>query len=284
MVAIPSLVFAVLVRLLLKDPRTVKREKRAREEAATSNPAFSAWMGGAEASPSGYVRMEELDFTKFMRILDLRTNMLVFAQSLPGCIPLSCIVTFLADYLSVEQGMQVQASTAVTATFGVSCLCFAVSGGLFGQRIYSKRKDLLPLLIGCTTCFAPIPFIILVNSSRSSVTTDAGRPTVWALFLALLGGVSATAGPNIRAILMNVNDSEVRGTVFSAFTLFDDLGKGIGPSIIVAMTAVFGRRASYTLAFSLWWVSAVLLLSLRKTLPADAARSGGSFLPLTKNK
>ena len=25
-----------------------------------------------------------------------------------------------------------------------------------------------------------------------------------------------------------VNDSEVRGTVFSAFTLFDDLGKGLG--------------------------------------------------------
>ena len=39
------------------------------------------------------------------------------------------------------------------------------------------------------------------------------------------------AGPNIRAVLMNVNPSERRGTVFSAFTLCDDLGKGLGPSI-----------------------------------------------------
>ena len=30
---------------------------------------------------------------------------------------------------------------------------------------------------------------------------------------------------------MNVNPSERRGTVFSAFTLCDDLGKGLGPSI-----------------------------------------------------
>mmetsp|Transcript_101705 Transcript_101705/g.283170 ORF Transcript_101705/g.283170 Transcript_101705/m.283170 type:complete len:528 (-) Transcript_101705:167-1750(-) len=278
-VAFPALACAVLVRVLLVDPRTERREKRAKEASAVENPAFAAWMGGEEASPAGYVRMEELDFTKFRRILDVRTNMLVFAQALPGCIPLSCIVTFLADYLAVEQGMKVQASTAVTAVFGVSCLCFAVSGGIFGQRLYSRRKDKLPLLIGTTTSLAALPFIILVNSPRSAVTSASGRPTAWAFLLALTGGCAAVAGPNIRAILMNVNDSEVRGTVFSAFTLFDDLGKGLGPSIIVAATSVLGRRLSYTLAFSLWWLSGAILLSMRDSLPRDAARSASSLLP-----
>jgi len=279
-VALPALVCAVLVRLLLVDPRTERREKRAREESAVQNPAFAAWMGGEEASPAGYVRMEELDFTKFRRILDVRTNMLIFAQALPGCIPLSCIVTFLADYLAVEQGMKVQASTAVTAVFGVSCLCFAVTGGILGQQLYNRRKDRLPLLIGVTSSLAALPFIVLVNSPRSAVTAESGRPTAWALLLALLGGCAAVSGPNIRMILMNVNDSEVRGTVFSAFTLFDDLGKGLGPSIIVAATSVLGRRASYTLAFSLWWLSGAVLLSMRSALPRDVARSGGSLLPL----
>merc|ERR1712039_63157 len=106
---------------------------------------------------------------------------------------------------------------------------------------------------------------------------SSGSPTIWAIFLALLGGSAAVAGPNIRAILMNVNESETRGTVFSAFTLFDDLGKGLGPSIIVAATAIFGRRASYTFAFMLWWLSGTFLYSLRKTLPRDAARGGGSL-------
>lgn len=278
-VALPALACAVVVRLFLVDPRTAQRLKRSKEEAEIQNPAFAAWLGGEEATPSGYIRMDELDFTKFRRILDLKSNLLIFAQSLPGCIPLSVIVTFLPDFFAVEQGMKVTSSTVVTAIFGLSCLGFAVSGSLLGQRLYNRRKDLMPLLISATTSFAPLPFIILVNSSKTSVTTASGQPTFWAIFLALLGGSAAVAGPNIRAILMNVNDSENRGTVFSAFTLCDDLGKGLGPSIIVAATAVIGRRASYTLAFMLWWLSGALLFNLRKTLPRDAARGGGSLLP-----
>lgn len=278
-VSIPALACAIIVRLVLVDPRSEKRKERAREDAAMANPAFSAWMGGEDANPAGYIRMEELDFTKFQRVLHVRTNMLIFAQSLPGCIPIACIVTFLADYLAVEQGMSVQASTAVTAVFGVSCLCFAVSGGLFGAQVYSKRKEKLPVLIGTMTCVAAIPFILLVNSPQSAVTSASGRPTVWAFFLALLGGCGAVAGPNIRAILMNVNDAETRGTVFSAFTLFDDLGKGLGPSIIVAVTSVLGRRLAYTMAFSLWWLSGAVLISLKEPLAKDVARCSGSLLP-----
>merc|ERR1711879_222853 len=133
-------------------------------------------------------------------------------------------------------GMQVQASTAVTAIFGVSCLCFALSGGMLGQRLLNGHRQHLPLLMSAATCCAVVPFMILVISPQKAITTPEGRPTVLAMFLALLGGCAAVTGPNIRAILMNVNDGEVRGTCFSAFTLTDDLGKGLGPSIIVAMT------------------------------------------------
>merc|ERR1719284_2065840 len=101
------------------------------------------------------------------------------------------------------------------------------------------------------------------------VTSEVGRPTTFCLFLAMLGGSGAFTGPNIRAMLMNVNGSEVRGTVFSAFTLTDDLGKGLGPSIIVAMTYLFGRRLAYTMAFSSWWISGALLFAMRYSLPRD---------------
>lgn len=279
-VSIPALACAVLVRVFLVDPRTVRRQKKAKEDSAMANPAFSAWMGGADdISNVGYVRMEELDLLKFRRILDVRTNVLIFAQALPGCIPISCICTFLSDYLSVEQGMAVAASTAVTAAFGISALCFAVGGGIFGGRLYNKRKDHLPILICAATSCAAIPFMLIVNSPQSAITAPSGRPTMFALLLAVMGGCNAVTGPNIRAILMNVNDAEVRGTVFSAFTLFDDLGKGLGPSIIVVMTALFGRRGAYTLAFAMWWLSGAMLLSLRSSLPSDAARHGGSLLP-----
>lgn len=280
-VAVPAFLCAFLVRLCLVDPREERRAKAERDKLNNvSNPAFNAWMGGKEApAGEGYVRLEELDFGKFKKVLDVRTNMLVFAQSLPGCIPLSCIVTFLADYLVVEQGMAVQASTAVTAVFGVSCLCFALTGGTVGQGLYNRRKDQLCLLMAVATSLAPLPFLVLVNSPAKVVTTPLGRPTAFAFLLALLGGVGAMTGPNIRAILMNVNDSEVRGTVFSAFTLTDDLGKGLGPSIIVAMTYLFGRRLAYTMAFSCWWISGALLFAMRYSLPRDTG-IGASLLPM----
>lgn len=284
-VAVPAFVCAALVRILLVDPRTAKLAKAAREKAqeAVHNPGFASFLGGKERIDEGYMRMEELDFGKFKKVLHVRTNTIIFAQAMPGCIPLSCIVTFLADYLVNEQGMTVQASTAVTAVFGISCLCFAMSGGMIGNRLYKEARDKLPIMMSIATCCAAVPFMILVNSPKSAVTSEIGRPTALAFLLALMGGIGAVTGPNIRAILMNVNDAEVRGTVFSAFTLTDDLGKGLGPSIIVFITAIFGRRLAYTIAFSFWWLSGFLLLGLRKSLPQDAG-GGGTLLPMKRSQ
>eukprot|EP00913_Durusdinium_trenchii_P014961 g14033.t1 len=80
---------------------------------------------------------------------------------------------------------------------------------------------------------------------------------------------------------MNVNPSERRGTVFSAFTLCDDLGKGLGPSIVVALVSIFGRRKAFTMAFAAWWISGAIVTQLRHSLYADASR-GDSILPTKK--
>ncbi|CAE7768531.1 mucK [Symbiodinium pilosum] len=255
-VALPTLVCAALVRLLLADPRTQQKAKAKREEVIT-NEAFSAWMGGAEVRGEG-LSMEDLDLTKFQKVFAVKSNMLVFAQALPGCIPISVIVTFLADYLATDQGMAVEASTAVTAVFGMSCLGFGITGGILGQSLWNQRQKRMHhfcLLTAAGMLVAPLPFMLLVNSSQALITSASGRPTLFAFFLALCGGSAALAGPNIRAVLMNVNPSERRGTVFSAFTLCDDLGKGLGPSIVVALVSLLGRRRAFTLAFGSWWIS-----------------------------
>ncbi len=72
------------------------------------------------------------DLSKFQKVFAVKSNVLVFAQAgcimtmelsgascnpspcsqlkaLPGCIPISVIVTFLADYLATDQGMAVEA-------------------------------------------------------------------------------------------------------------------------------------------------------------------------------
>lgn len=281
-VAIPALACALLVRLFLKDPRT-QRKLKAKREQVVANEAFSAWSGGQDMIGEGHISIEDFDLTKFQKVLAVKSNKLIFAQALPGCIPISIIVTFLADYLVTEQGMDVQASTAVTATFGVSCLCFGIGGGILGQYLYNNRnKNYFCWLIVAGMCCAAVPFIALINSPKALITSESGRPTFFALFLALCGGSTALAGPNIRTVLMNVNPSELRGTVFSAFTLCDDLGKGLGPSFVVLLVSILGRRQAFTLAFAIWWLSGAIASGLRHSLPSDAARGGGSLLPTKK--
>merc|ERR1719401_2819673 len=126
---------------------------------------------------------------------------------------------------------------------------------------------------------AALPFMVLVHSPEGLITTPSGRPTFFAFFLALCGGCAAVAGPNIRLVLMNVNPSERRGTVFSAFTLCDDLGKGLGPSVVVTLISLFGRRTAFTMAFAGWWASAAIIAQLRISLTHDASRGADSILP-----
>ena len=66
-----------------------------------------AWAGGAKKfaeiqAEQGYIRMEDLDFSKFKEIGAVKTNKYILLQAIPGCIPISLILTFLPDYLGRE--------------------------------------------------------------------------------------------------------------------------------------------------------------------------------------
>lgn len=51
-----------------------------------------------------------------------------------------------ACQLHNPQVAAVKASTAITAVFGMSCLCFGVAGGFIGQKLWNLR------------CLAAIPY------------------------------------------------------------------------------------------------------------------------------
>ena len=52
----------------------------------------------------------------------------------------------------------------------------------------------------------------------------------------------SVAGPNLKAMLLNVNTPETRGSVFCSMYLADCIGKGIGPYIVGRMISHFGSR------------------------------------------
>eukprot|EP00435_Cladocopium_sp_Y103_P038661 s1144_g10.t1 len=201
-----------------------------------------------------------------------RSNRLFLCQAVPGCIAWSTVTTFVPDYLHKEQGLSVESATLLVSFFGASCLLWALLGAALGQRIYHRNKGHLAYLMASCTSFAVCPFLLLINSTPDALIAQmaddaqGALPSLWALSLAFLGGAAAVTNPNLKGLLMNVNSSATRGTVFALVTLTDDVGKGLGPEVVAMVVSAMGRRWALSAAISCWFLCAVLLYFSRWTL------------------
>ena len=83
----------------------------------------------------------------------------------------------------------------------------------------------------------------------------------------------AVTPPNVRAVLLNVNPPETRGTMFAFYAQVDDIGKGGGPAVVAALIVAYGRVAAFNVAVSGWLVCGAILLALRRHIDADVERA-----------
>lgn len=263
-VACISFTACILSLWKLKDPRPISSADASRT-ASSFSLAASAWRGGHKhvdsRSTAGSISMEDLKWSKFYSVLQVPTNRLIFAQSMPGCIAWSSIATFLPDFIHKELGFSVKASTGIMSVFGISGLCCSLLGSAIGQSIYNQNRSKLPPFVAACITLGAIPMLALVLFSGGSVSLT--------ILLAMLGGIAASAGPNLKGMLMNANMSSERGTVFALFNLIDNLGKGLGPSVLVCTTWMSNRRIAFAVAFCLWFVGAWIAHQLGDCLNED---------------
>ena len=86
------------------------------------------------------------------------------------------------------------------------------------------------------------------------------------------GFTIAITGPNVRAMLLNVNTPETRGSIFALYNLADDLGKGFGPVIISLLIFISNRLWAFNIANLFWLFCGVVLLFLTLVFPRDIER------------
>ncbi len=252
---------SILVFLALKDHHRQKNSARGSPKEMYNDESAQAWGGSSlnksnsgGAAPAAVLKMEDLKWSNFLTVLGLNSNKLIFAQSIPGCIATSCIGTFLPDYIHNDLGFSLSNSTALMIVFGISGLFFSMAGSAYGQMLYNTQRSQLPKFISTCTIIGAVPMILLVTVKGTSA------PGFINFLCASIGGAVATAGPNLRGILMNANCAQNRGTVFAMFSLVDNLGKSIGPSVLVLVTMLFGgnRTMGFVVVFSLWFIAAYL--------------------------
>jgi MFS-type transporter involved in bile tolerance (Atg22 family) len=150
--------------------------------------------------------------------------------------------------------------------FGISVLCWSVAGGTVGQYLYNQNKQFVPMMLAAVYAIGPFSMWGIINFGLKRGESSFG---FLAFLLAASGGIVGAGAPNIKALLMNVNPSSRRGAVFGAFTLTDNVGKGLGPILVCVIIAIGGRRFAFSCAFLLWWVAAALFLRICPTIDRD---------------
>jgi MFS family permease len=252
--AIPALLVTGLVLV------TAEPERGRHEEALQSRYQAAAVSGDP------FVYRQSMTWTKARAVFGIPTNVLGFLQGLPGCVPWGVIVAYLNDYMAQDKGLTVEAATLVLAVFGVGCMVGGIGGGVLGQRLYNRRKAYLPLFMGLSTLLGVGPMLYLINA-------EYGGAIEWVYIMAFLAGMTSTvSGSNIRAVLVNVNAPETRGTVFGFFCIMDDVGKGFGPFLAAALISRYGRRRAFSGCTWLWALCAAFLLGIAFTIERDEFR------------
>ena len=228
----------------------------------------------APAASSGSASSEEysakIDAKKLWRQLKIPSNAIILAQGLPGTVPWGMLNAYFVDFLHVQKGLTVEEGTLAVTLFGAGAACGTVVGGVVGQRVYNRQggRSAIAVVMGVTTALGALPGYFFLNVSTY------GPGNVLLHLSCLVGGVlAAVTPPNVRAVLLNVNPPETRGTMFAFYSQIDDVGKGGGPALVAALIVAYGRTRAFNVAVSGWVLCGAILLCLRRYIDADVVNA-----------
>ena len=228
----------------------------------------------APAASSGSASSEEysakIDAKKLWRQLKIPSNAIILAQGLPGTVPWGMLNAYFVDFLHVQKGLTVEEGTLAVTLFGAGAACGTVVGGVVGQRVYNRPggRSAIAVVMGVTTALGALPGYFFLNVSTY------GPGNVLLHLSCLVGGVlAAVTPPNVRAVLLNVNPPETRGTMFAFYSQIDDVGKGGGPALVAALIVAYGRTKAFNVAVSGWVLCGAILLCLRRYIDADVVNA-----------
>lgn len=133
-----------------------------------------------------------------------------------------------------------------------------------GQWLYNYQKEYMVLFAGGGILLGIGPLYYLVNADLVNISY------LLTGIITLLGGFfAAFPGPILRAVMLNVNEPELRGAALALQSLTDDLGKGLGPFVVAWFISGLGRQTAFNIAVLGWVPCALLVMSLSCCMRRD---------------
>lgn len=243
--ALPNFPIAMCFALVAAEPR------RGRSEAAL-----------AEAAESGVVPQETIRPGDVRVIFANRTNRLLFLQGIPGCIPWGLLPFWLIAFFETIRGFAKPQAAMVWELFGFGAAAGLIGWAVIGDRLFQKNPASLPRLCAAGILAGMVPCLVIVNLPMGAA------PLPYYLLALAAGFAIAVASANVKAMLMNVNRPEHRGSVFAVFNLADSLGKGIGPAL-GGLLMTFGYFVMMNVAIGFWLLCGLIMLRVASTIGPD---------------
>jgi len=215
-------------------------------------------------------------YTRRIRPADLlelfanRTNRIVFLQGLFGTVPWGILGFWIIDYLQ-DAGLSKTQGTLVLLLVGIGATVGTLGWAYVGRRVYGIAPRWLPVLISAATFAGIFPFLYVTNLIAVDPLQHRGLVALYAMAL-IAGLLAAVANANVKAILMNVNRPETRGSVFAVFHLVDNLGQGCGPLLGSLLIGALGYATTMNLAVLCWLPCAVAFLAVSRVIGGDRRR------------
>ena len=261
--SVPNFILAPLFYILAEEPKRGEGEEEVRRLLER----------GAEYS-------YRLSMAALKESLKTRTNLLVFTQGIFGTIPWGVLMYWLVSFLIVSRGMSKETATFVLLILGIATIVGTILGGYVGDYFERRSPGGRALVTGVVIFFGMLAALGIILYPLPPHLT----PLQWlalALYSILFLQLVTFAGPNVTAIISDVNLPEDRGTVFGVFNIIDNVGKALGPLLGGLMIEAFrnagytnAQAYEYTLALSTlsWAVCTIIWLVIRKYYPIDRER------------
>lgn len=209
----------------------------------------------------GLVYKQKINFKDFKIILRLKTNLYIFLQGIPGCIPWGILVYWGITFFQVYRHISKEMATTIFLVLGIGTTLGGLGFAYYGEWLYKRNPKYMPILCGLGVLGGIIPAIILVNMAVTNMTAYL----ILGFFAGFLVSVASANGP---AMIMNVNRPEHRGTVFSLLNITGNLGNGLGPAI-GGLLIPFGYLFMMNTAIFWWIPCGILFLVVAKYITGD---------------
>ncbi|ASJ07292.1 MFS transporter [Thermococcus pacificus] len=258
--AVPNFILAPLFYIIAEEPKRGEGEKELRE-----------------VLEAGYEYTYRLNWEAIKKSLQTKTNILIFLQGIIGTVPWGVIMYWLVSFLRVTRGMDKTTATFVLLIIGISSVVGSLLGGFVGDYFEARQRGGRAVITGLAIfigMLAAIGIILYPLPSKLTLQHWVGIAIYSVLFVQFV----SYAGPNVRAIVSQVNLPEDRGTVFGLFNILDNVGKATGPlfggfliEVLKGMGYSKALAYQYTLLIgALFWIPCALVwLWIRKSYPED---------------